>query len=51
MNGGLITVDGDVRLVGEDMQGGEIHLLGDYGRIFRSAKGTIYHKGKVIHEG
>lgn len=50
MSSGKITVNGDGGyFIGDDMQGGEIHLNGDYMSISDNVKGgKIFHKRKII---
>jgi formylmethanofuran dehydrogenase subunit C len=49
MSGGKITVKGFAGYkVGDEMQGGEIHLKGDYGSLGYVERGLIFHKGKLV---
>ena len=49
MIGGKITVRGYSRHTGIAMQGGEIHLYGDYDLCGHyGGKGNMYHKSKLI---
>ena len=49
MKGGRLVCHGDaIGLVGENMNGGEVHIDGDIGPIGNIIHGKIYHKGKLI---
>lgn len=49
MKGGTIRVTGNVRNgIGNEMEGGEIHIFGEIGSLGQVTHGKIYHKGKLI---